>query len=162
MEIGITPQHEDKPKPIPKFLYYVEFTCYSKKCKEFLVLENSKQILPELFNKTACHTLIVHFCAEFEQVNPDPVTGVFDKLETDIHKITYAMYNEYFTYYSFNTDEQKAKGDCKSKTSIHVEIIDFTRYRLIRQERKLFIQPFKLSKTNYQKYLDTIQKYNSK
>ena len=157
MDIGVTPELEDKPKAISKFLYYIEFTCYSTKCRQFLFLENSKKIKPTLFELTACHTLIVHFCAEFEQVFPSDNFIVND---SDIHVITYTMYNEYYTFYSIQSDEKKAWGDCKNKTSIHSELVDITRYRLIRQERNAFLQPYKLNTLNYNSYLNLIKNYN--
>lgn len=142
MDIGVTPELVDKPKAIPLFLYYVEFTCYDRKCKEFFFLENSTKIWRAIINLTSCDTAVVHFCAEFKEARPDENNNVV-VLPSDVNVITYALYNEFKKYVSKSSDELKAWGECKNEISIYAEKLDCTRYHLIRQERKLFVQPFK-------------------
>lgn len=69
--------------------------------------------------------------------------GYDDLTETDCHLVVYNLYNETKYYFTKNTRFPRA-AYLEAKANIHddIEIIKLNRYRLVKEWRNEFIQPF--------------------
>jgi hypothetical protein len=143
MEIGTIPIKEDKPLAIPLNLYSIEYTSYNQFHKDCLHLENSKMIVPTIFEKNGCVTTYFHYAAEFIPLKPKQ-----KHLDTDGFLVTFLMYNEPGVYFSHYPDINLAWEDAKKNIHPNIEKVILNRYRLVKEWRDIFIQPFEVCLSN--------------
>lgn len=152
MDIGTIPEKREKLSAIPLNLYRLEYTSYSQYHKSFLLLENRQEIVPKIFELNQCQTTFFHYVGEYE-----PVKRNHKILETDGYLVTYLMYNEPGEYFSSLSDSKKAFEEAKKNVHPSIEKLTLNRYRLIKEWRDCFVQPFSFDLKYFKpEYLKTL------